>query len=112
MRILNPKGYLFICEPGRYKSFIIMEYITKILSFFSKFFKSYKSILDEEKIIVRYFIKNQYKVIDRLRKKKIKDDKEEYFMYKPRFLKHDKIKKEKKITKDNPFEKLSELRFR
>ena len=50
-----------------------MEYITKILSFFSKFFKSYKLILDEEKIIVRYLIKNHYKVIDRLREKKIKE---------------------------------------
>ena len=51
MRVLKPKGYLFICEPGHYRSFIIMAYITKILSFFSKFFKSYDSLLDEEKII-------------------------------------------------------------
>ena len=73
MRVLKPKGYLFICEPGHYRSFIIMAYITKILSFFSKFFKSYNSLLDEEKIIVHYFIKNHYKVIDRLREKKIKE---------------------------------------
>ena len=73
MSVLKPKGYLFICEPGHYRSFIIMAYITKILSFFSKFFKSYNSILDEEKIIVHYFIKNHYKVIDRLREKKIKE---------------------------------------
>ena len=33
-------------------------------------------------------------------------------MYKPRFLKHDKTKKGKKVAKDNPFEKLAELRFR
>ena len=50
-----------------------MAYITKILSFFSKFFKSYDSLLDEEKIIVHYFIKNHYKVIDRHREKKIKE---------------------------------------
>ena len=73
MRVLKPNGYLFICEPGHYRSFVIMEYITKILSFFSKFFKSYKLILEEEKVIVRYFIKNHHKVIDRLREKKINE---------------------------------------
>ena len=73
MRILKPKGYLFICEPGHYRSFVIMEYITKVLSLFLKFFKSFKAILDEEKTIVRYFIRNHYKVIDKIRNKKIKE---------------------------------------
>ena len=36
-------------------------------------------------------------------------DKKEFFMYKPRSLK--KIK-EKKVSKDSPFDKLTELRFR
>ena len=44
--------------------------------------------------------------------KKMKDSKEEYFIYKPNFLKN-RIKKDKnKSTKDNPFGKLSEFRFR
>jgi len=73
LRILKPKGYLFICEPGRYKTFIAMEFIIKILSFFSKLFKSYNAILDEEKNLVHYFLKNHYKIRDRLREKKIKE---------------------------------------
>ena len=42
-------------------------------------------------------------------KKKLKN-KEEFFIYKPKFLK--KIKNKKSCKKDNPFDKLSELRFR
>ena len=40
--------------------------------------------------------------------KKIRFEKEEYFVYKPKFTKN----KIEKINKNNPFEKLSELRFR
>ena len=46
------------------------------------------------------------------KRKKIKDDKEEFFVYKPRFSKSVKGKKDKKISKDNPFGKLTELIFR
>jgi len=54
---------------------------------------------------------NFYKLLELMEYKrtKIKQDNEEYFQYKPRFAK--KVKS-KKISKDSPFEKLSELRFR
>ena len=52
MRVLKPKGYLFICEPGRSKTFIVMEFIIKILDLFSQLFKSYDALLKEEKILV------------------------------------------------------------
>ncbi len=54
---------------------------------------------------------NFYKLLELMQYKraKIKQDNEEYFEYRPKFLK--KVKG-KKISKDNPFEKLSELRFR
>ena len=42
--------------------------------------------------------------------KKTEDKKEEFFVYKPKYLKNKEIVK--KNTKNNPFEKLSELRFR
>ena len=51
------------------------------------------------------------------KRKKIKGKKEEFFIYKPVFVKN-KIKKNNKkknnkmISKDNPFGKLTELRFR
>ena len=57
---------------------------------------------------------NFYKLLELMeyKRKKIKDDKEEFFIYKPRFSKSVKVKKDKKISKDNPFGKLTELIFR
>jgi len=48
----------------------------------------------------------QYKI------KKIKDSKDELFIYKPNTLKKGNRKRGSKIKEDNPFEKLTELRFR
>ena len=45
------------------------------------------------------------------RPKKVVDSKEEFFIYKPKFNKKKKDKNSKKINKDNPFDKLSGLRF-
>ena len=57
---------------------------------------------------------NFYKLLELMeyKRKKIKDDKEEFFIYKPSFSKSVKGKKDKKISKDNPFGKLTELIFR
>jgi len=44
--------------------------------------------------------------------KKIGDSKEEFFIYKPQFLKSKSEKNNEKINKNNPFGKLSEIRFR
>jgi ATP-dependent RNA helicase SUPV3L1/SUV3 len=46
------------------------------------------------------------------RSKKGKKEKEEFFVYKPKLKKNRELKKEQKISKNNPFEKLLELRFR
>ena len=43
---------------------------------------------------------------------KNKDVKEEFFVYKPRSTKNISSKKMSKTNKNNPFQKLSELRFR
>jgi len=73
MRLLKPQGYLFICEPGRHKTFIVMEFIIKILGLFSRLFKSYDEILIEEKNLVHYFLKNHHKIRDKLREKKVNE---------------------------------------
>lgn len=44
--------------------------------------------------------------------KKNEDKKVEFFIYKPKLIKYKRLEKSKKISKDNPFGKLSELRFR
>ena len=46
------------------------------------------------------------------KRKKIKGEKEEFFIYKPMFPKNKIKKNNKKISKDSPFGKLAELRFR
>lgn len=73
LRVLKPQGYLFICEPGRHKTFIVMEFIIKILGLFSRLFKSYDAILEEEKNLVHYFLKNHHKIRNRLREKKVNE---------------------------------------
>ena len=57
---------------------------------------------------------NFYKLLDLMqyKLKKTKDSKEDLFVYKPRFLKQENRKSDTKVSKDNPFEKLTELRFR
>jgi len=44
--------------------------------------------------------------------KKTENKKEESFIYKPKFIKNKELKKKEKISSNNPFEKLLELRFR
>ena len=46
------------------------------------------------------------------RSKKNKEKKVEFFIYKPRLIKNERSKINKKISKNNPFGKLSEVRFR
>ena len=57
---------------------------------------------------------NFYKLLELMeyKRKKIEENTEEFFIYKPKFIKKSKQKKDTKISKDSPFEKLSELRFR
>jgi hypothetical protein len=44
--------------------------------------------------------------------KKNKNKKEEFFVYKPKLVKNKRMQKMKKTNEDNPFGKLSEIRFR
>jgi len=57
---------------------------------------------------------NFYKLLELMeyKRKKIEENTEEFFIYKPKFMKKSKQKRDKKINKDSPFQKLSELRFR
>ena len=57
---------------------------------------------------------NFYKLLDLMqyKTKKNKDGNEDLFVYKPKYLKKDNKKRNTRNNKDNPFEKLTELRFR
>ena len=52
---------------------------------------------------------NFYKLLDLMQ---YKNKKEDLFVYKPRFLKKVNRKRNNKINKGSPFEKLADLRFR
>ena len=57
---------------------------------------------------------NFFKLLESMeyRPKESQKNKEEFFVYKPKLTRNKKLKKNLKIDKNNPFEKLSELRFR
>jgi len=57
---------------------------------------------------------NFFKILELMeyKPKKNGDDKEEFFIYKPKPVKNKILKNNKKISRDSPFGKLSELRFR
>ena len=57
---------------------------------------------------------NFFKLLNIMEYKTKKDanTKEELFFYKPRLATKQRLKTDKKVSKDNPFGKLSELRFR
>ena len=57
---------------------------------------------------------NFFKLLELMeyKRKIIKDNKEDFFTYKPNFVKNKNKENNKKFTKDSPFDKLSELRFR
>ena len=57
---------------------------------------------------------NFFKILDLMNYKpqKTNEIKEEFFVYKPTFNKIKSLKNNKKSNKNNPFEKLAEIRFR
>ena len=57
---------------------------------------------------------NFFKLLELMdyKSKKNESEKKEFFIYKPRLIKDKKMNKSKKINRNNPFGKLSELRFR
>ena len=57
---------------------------------------------------------NFFKLLELMqyKRKKIEDSKEDFFVYRPKYIKNKNKKIDKKHDKNTPFKKLSELRFR
>ena len=108
--------FLLICGFENFNKFYIRVDILE--RFFLKIIENIKDgvfKIDSNMInLIGCSKENFYKLLELMeyKRKKIKDDKEEFFIYKPRFSKSVKGKKDKKISKDNPFGKLTELIFR
>jgi 2-polyprenyl-3-methyl-5-hydroxy-6-metoxy-1,4-benzoquinol methylase len=80
-RILKPNGLVFITEPGRYNFFRFIEYVFYLLSFISKFAKTFSDMMKEEEKEQHYFLLNHHKVKNYLKRKKFKILKSKYFLY-------------------------------
>ena len=110
---LKNKKFLLICGFENFGDFFVRVDILERL--FLKILENTKNgVFSIDSFMINLIgcnKENFYKLLNLMQYKikKNNDKKEDLFMYKPKFIKKDKIKKAKK---DNPFEKLSELRFR
>jgi len=108
--------FLLICGFENFNKFYIRVDILERL--FLKIIENNKNGLfkiDSDMInLIGCTKENFFKLLELMqyKRQKINNSKEEFFIYKPKFIKKEKETKNKKINKDNPFDKLSELRFR
>ena len=103
--------FLLICGVENFNKFYIRVDILERL--FIKILENTKDgvfKIDSDMInLIGCSKENFYKLLDLMQ---YKNKKEDLFVYKPRFLKKVNRKRNTKINKDSPFEKLAELRFR
>jgi len=110
------KKFLLICGFENFNEFYIRVDILERL--FLKILENTKDgmfKIDSDMInLIGCSKDNFYKLLDLMqyKPKKVKDSNEDFFVYNPKYLKNRNPKKNNKINKDNPFEKLTELRFR
>ena len=109
--------FLLICGFENFEKFYVRVDILERL--FLKIIESTKDNvfkIDSDMInLIGCNKENFFKLLESMQYKpqKIKDNKkDEFFAYRPKFIKNKIEKNNKKFNKDNPFDKLSELRFR
>ena len=107
--------FLLICGFENFDKFYIrVDILERLFLKIMENSKDGKFKIDSDMInLIGCSKENFYKLMELMQYKpiKTKENKEDFFIYKPKFLKS-KIKNDKKTGKNNPFEKLSELRFR
>jgi len=114
--IAKNKKFLLICGFENFNKFYIRVDILERL--FLKILENTKNgtfKIDSDMInLIGCSKENFYKLLNLMHYKavKTKDIDEDLFEYKPRYLKKENRKKANKTNKDNPFKKLTELRFR
>jgi len=114
--IVKNKKFLLICGFENFNKFYIRVDILERL--FLKILENTKNgtfKIDSDMInLIGCSKENFYKLLNLMHYKpvKTKDIDEDLFEYKPRYLKKENRKKANKTNKDNPFKKLTELRFR
>ena len=113
---IKNKKFLLICGFENFNNFYIRVDILERL--FIKIIENSKNgefKIDSNMInLIGSSKENFFKLMELMDYKLRKNDqkKEEFFVYKPRTITTKRLKRDKKTSKDNPFEKLTELRFR
>ena len=108
--------FLLVCGYENFSNFYIRVDILE--RFFIKVIEKSKNgtfEIDSDMInLIGCSKENFFKLLELMNYKSKKDENnnKEFFIYKPKLIKNKKLKKNKKVSKDNPFGKLSELRFR
>jgi len=114
--IKSDNKFLLICGFENFNKFYIRVDILERL--FLKIIENSKNgtfKIDSDMInLIGCSKENFYKLLELMeyKLKKSEDKKEEFFTYKPKTIKNKILKKNKKSSRNNPFEKLSEIRFR
>lgn len=80
-RVLKPGGLVFIVEPGRYRLFVFLEYVVKVLGIFSRTFRAFAYTMDAERPEQHFFLKNHPIVRDSLLAKGFTPLVDTYFFY-------------------------------
>jgi len=107
--------FLLICGFENFKNFYIRVDILERL--FLKIIENTKQgtfKIDSNMInLIGCNKENFFKLLELMcyKRKKTKEDKEESFIYQPKYIKNNERKNLKNDNKNNPFDKLSELRF-
>ena len=113
---VNNRKFLLICGFENFDKFYIRVDILERL--FLKILENTKDgtfKIDSDMInLIGCSKENFYKLLKLMQyqNKKNEKDNEDLFVYKPRFIRNKNMKEKTKTDKDNPFKKLTELRFR
>ncbi len=80
-RVTKPGGLVFIVEPGRYKTFLLVEAASAVLGLVSKTFRAFYATMVEERPEQHHFLKNHGIIRDELEKRGFKPIVDDYCIY-------------------------------
>ena len=80
-RVLKPGGLVFVMEPGRYRLFLAIEVVVKLLGVFSRTFRAFAGTMVEEEEDQHFFLKNHRVVSEALLARGFQPVVDDYFIY-------------------------------